>query len=86
MRHDVAHALSTVDGRALRRGHLIVLCKTLTAEALAAYFGGPLCHISFAELCCGSTVAELETLLTEVLSLEASCSMTGVLLRLLEPF
>ena len=84
MRHDVAHALSTVDGRALRRGHLIVLCKTLTAEALAAYFGGPLCHISFAEH--GSTVAELETSLTEVLSLEASCSMTGVLLRLLEPF
>ena len=69
MRHDVAHALSTVDGRALRRGHLIVLCKTLTAEALAAYFGGPLCHISFAEL--GSTVAELETSLTEVLSHEA---------------
>ena len=68
----------------MRRGHLIVLCKTLTAEALAACFGGPLSHISVAEL--GSTVAEFETSLTEVLSLEASCSMTGVLLRLLEPF
>ena len=67
MRQDVAHALSTVDGRALRRGHLIVLCKTLAVEALAACFGGPLCHISFAEL--GWTVTELETSLTEVLSL-----------------
>ena len=50
--------------------HLSVLYKTLTVEALAACFGRrPALHISSAEL--GSTVAELETSLTEVLSLEA---------------
>lgn len=41
--------------------------KTLTVEALAAYFGKPLYSISFAEL--GSSTAELEEKLTETLGL-----------------
>jgi SpoVK/Ycf46/Vps4 family AAA+-type ATPase len=43
--------------------------KTLSVEALAASFGRPLYSISFAEL--GSTVAELEERLTDVLALAA---------------
>ena len=43
--------------------------KTLSVEALAATFGRPLYSISFAEL--GSTVAELEERLTDVLALAA---------------
>ncbi len=43
--------------------------KTLSVEALAAYFGRPLYSLSFAEL--GSSVAELEERLTDVLSLAA---------------
>ncbi|KAJ1484275.1 P-loop containing nucleoside triphosphate hydrolase protein, partial [Baffinella frigidus] len=43
--------------------------KTLSVEALASSFGRPLYPISFAEL--GSTVAELEERLTDVLALAA---------------
>jgi len=44
--------------------------KTLTVEALALLFGRPLYAVSFAEL--GTTVAELEERLTEVLALASS--------------
>lgn len=43
--------------------------KTLSVEALASLFGRPLYSLSFAEL--GSSVAELEERLTDVLSLAA---------------